>query len=305
MSQMTTNGARSKMKTHLRLFPMLAFLWVGLIAPQRALASIAVAYGNQPVQDNGWPEGALALANLESRVGYWEGPPFGGGQWQFLYRGDNASFNRAMAKFVAIRAPELIVVVHDGPGSNSFLKDAEVGSTNTSVDWTFTVWNPKSWDNLYNNPNTTFLKNDPNYHKPLASPCLDVYVGAGGLDWNKINMPAKFRVRDLRASTAKDPAKPSAPGTAIDGSRVEQCLKDLESITNGMTRAQVGSKLRPDGGLRSASPVRFVHPECPYFKINVEFEFKRDPADQNRAVESGDDKVIRVSKPSLERPVSD
>jgi hypothetical protein len=86
---------------------------------------------------------------------------------------------------------------------------------------------------------------------------------------------------------------------------VEQSLKDFESMKVGMTRAELEAKMSPDGGIRSAGLACFVHPECPSFKMDVEFDFKRDPANQNRAVESKDDKVTKLSKPYLERPFID
>ena len=82
-------------------------------------------------------------------------------------------------------------------------------------------------------------------------------------------------------------------------------LKVFESITNGMSRAEVEREFQMDGGLQSASPVRFIHSGCPNFKVNVEFDFKRNGADQNRAVIGKEDKVIRVSRPYLERPFMD
>jgi hypothetical protein len=86
---------------------------------------------------------------------------------------------------------------------------------------------------------------------------------------------------------------------------VQSCLKDFESIKAGMTREQVEKKFPMDGGLQTASPTRFVHPQCRYFKIEVGFEFQRDEADGNRAVMGKTDKVIAVSKPYLERPFAD
>lgn len=83
------------------------------------------------------------------------------------------------------------------------------------------------------------------------------------------------------------------------------CLKIFESITNGMTRAEVEKKLTMDGGLRGVSPVRFIDPGCPGFKISVEFNFKKDAADQNRAIFGKDNRVIRVSKPYVQRPFMD
>jgi hypothetical protein len=79
----------------------------------------------------------------------------------------------------------------------------------------------------------------------------------------------------------------------------------FESIKIGMTRSDLEGRLPKDGGLQSVSPVRFAHPACGYFKIDVEFDFKPNPADQNRAVWGKDDKATKVSKPYIERPFSD
>jgi hypothetical protein len=83
------------------------------------------------------------------------------------------------------------------------------------------------------------------------------------------------------------------------------CFRNFESITNGMTRAQVEKKLTMDGGLQTVSPVRFLDPGCPHFKIKVEFGYQRDARDQNRAIKGPGDKVILVSKPYLEEPFTD
>jgi hypothetical protein len=86
---------------------------------------------------------------------------------------------------------------------------------------------------------------------------------------------------------------------------VEHCLEDFESIKVGSSRGGLEQNFKLDGGLQGASPVRFCHPACPYFKVDVEFDFKRYAADQNRAVAEKNDKVLHVSKPYLERPFMD
>jgi len=86
---------------------------------------------------------------------------------------------------------------------------------------------------------------------------------------------------------------------------VAKCLEDFQAIKTGMTREDVEKRFQMDGGLQGVSPVRFTHPECSYFKIDVEFSFKRDPQDQNRAIVSPDDKATKVSKPYIERPYID
>ncbi len=155
--------------------------------------------GNQEVRDAGWPEGALALANFESRIGWWEGPPFGGGEWHFLFCGNTEGFQDALAVFAAIRAPALDLVLHDGPYEDSLLKER--------VDWAFTVWVPANWHRLFNNPKSVHEAGDPHFRQPVDPPRLDVYVGGGGgVDWAKVKVPAGLRVRDERAAAA--PVRP-------------------------------------------------------------------------------------------------
>ncbi len=86
---------------------------------------------------------------------------------------------------------------------------------------------------------------------------------------------------------------------------VAKCLEDFQVIKVGMTREDVQKRFPMDGGLHSVSPVRFTHPECRYFKIDVEFSFKRNSEDMNRAIISPDDKATKVSKPYIERPYID
>ena len=174
--------------------------FVIFVSPASAL--ILVGRGNAPVRDAGWPEGTLAVANLESRVGWWEGPPFGGGLWSFNYRGDTAAFIQALTNFAAIRAPALDLVIRDGPQENTFLKDEKDPKTDTRVDWTFTVWVPASWHRLYNNPKIVFDAINPNSRKPVDPPRLDAYIGGGQVDWAKVTVPPNIRLRDERASTA-------------------------------------------------------------------------------------------------------
>jgi hypothetical protein len=99
----------------------------------------------------------------------------------------------------------------------------------------------------------------------------------------------------------------SAP-TAVDLERarwVAECLKDFESIKVGMTRSQIEQRFPLDGGIQGVSIGRFAHPACPYFKIDASFEFKRNAADQNRAIRADEDKVVKVSKPYIESPFYD
>src|SRR5688572_23474449 len=80
---------------------------LSLVAVAPALGLIMVGKGNDPVKDNNWPAGSLDVANLKTRVAWMEGPPFGGGQHTFLYRGDTAAFQAVLDAFAKIKAPAL------------------------------------------------------------------------------------------------------------------------------------------------------------------------------------------------------
>lgn len=176
----------------------LVLVWLALcpVGTWSASAVIVSEAGNRPVRDAGWPEGALAVANLQARIGWWEGPPFGGGEYHFVYQGNTLEFADALAKFGAIITPLLDLVIHDGPGTDLMFK------TSGRVDWTFTVWVPASWNRLYNNPELLFNASSPNFRQPVASPRLDVYIGEGGIDWAQVKVPGNIRVRDERASAS-------------------------------------------------------------------------------------------------------
>jgi hypothetical protein len=167
-------------------------LAIGLLMALRANALIASGTGS-PTYTNGWPEGAAAVSNLKSCVGWWEGPPFGGGEWHIQFRGDAEALNQALTNFAAIRAPALDLVIHDGPQHDQFLNN------DTRVDWSFTVWNPESWHRLYNNPKVIFNAGEPGFRQPVPPPRLDVYIG-GRVDWAKVKIPAGLLVRDERVS---------------------------------------------------------------------------------------------------------
>jgi hypothetical protein len=86
---------------------------------------------------------------------------------------------------------------------------------------------------------------------------------------------------------------------------VEKCLMDFQSIKPGVTMGEIQKKFPMDGGLQSPYLIRFTHPECDYFKIDVEFDFKCDVKDPNRPLWSPEDKVTKTSKPYIESPVMD
>lgn len=86
---------------------------------------------------------------------------------------------------------------------------------------------------------------------------------------------------------------------------IKKCIADFKKVKLGMTREEVGKLLPWDGGFQGFVAVRFCHPECRFFKVDVEFSVKRNPSDQDRVINSPKDKVVAVSKPYIEYPIMD
>jgi hypothetical protein len=152
--------------------------------------------GNKPTTDHNWPEGTLALANLKIRLGWWAGPPFGGGEYHFLYRGDTKAFADSLDKFSKIIAPKKVLVIHDGTNKSFWLR----GAKDPGINWEFTVWTPESWHHLYNNPMSHHAADQPNFRQPVAAPRLEVFL-SGTIDWSKITVPQGITITDRRLSS--------------------------------------------------------------------------------------------------------
>ena len=183
----------------------LVALFTALFSPD-ARALITGGLGNEPVPDAGWPLGAVDVANLKTRIGWWEGPPFGGGQYQYLYRGTTDDFNTTLQAFARIRAPVLEVIVLDGPTESFWLKidrnEKDEPKPDPRIDWTFDVWVPANWHRLYNNPKSVYAADQPAFRRPCDPPRIHVYVGGGGVDWGKAKLPKGIKIIDKRAAAA-------------------------------------------------------------------------------------------------------
>jgi hypothetical protein len=84
---------------------------------------------------------------------------------------------------------------------------------------------------------------------------------------------------------------------------IAKSLTEMESIQVGMTRADLLKVFREEGGLSTRTERRYAYRDCPYIKVDVEFELVGEPpANLN---ESPKDKIIKISRPFLERPILD
>lgn len=265
-------------------------------ATRECSALITGAHGNDPVQDMGWPAGSLEVANLKSRLGWWEGPPFGGGMYVFLYRAnDTAALNEALVAFSQIKSSRLEVVLHDGPQESFWLRDhkqpAGEAQPQSRVDWTFTVWRPESWHRLYNDPRSTFAADRKEFRQPVDPPRVDIYIGGGNIKFSELKLPEGVSVRDERQEAA--PVKLEG-GSLIRGRVTDmltgkpiakaevQAVKTVAKPEGGYETQRVGNAATDDDGLFELSQLdpaaRSIGIRAPgYASRNVEVDANEKP----------------------------
>ena len=144
------------------------------------------------------PRGRPQIFNNPVRIAWWEGPPFGGGQWHAECRGDAKAFNAVLADFAKVDVKTKRLVVHDGVGvaSGSIPISDPAKQAAARVDWVFMVWQPASWDHLRKSPadlNPTDAR-DADKGPPSQ---IDVYTG-GNLRWSDVTVPEGLEVVDER-----------------------------------------------------------------------------------------------------------
>ena len=120
---------------------------IAAIPFQAAMALILGGEGNKPIADPGWPKGAAVLFNHPARVAWWEGPPFGGGQWHAECRGDARAFGAVLADFARLDVRTKRVIVHDGVGQSFWLNMNREPAKEAAarIDWIFMVWRADAW----------------------------------------------------------------------------------------------------------------------------------------------------------------
>jgi hypothetical protein len=81
---------------------------------------------------------------------------------------------------------------------------------------------------------------------------------------------------------------------------IEHVVRVVSNIKPGMTRQSLSRSFEGDGGLQFRSHGRYAYKHCHYIKIDIEFSDVDDGPDF-----SPDDKIVKVSRPYLEYPISD
>ena len=201
-----------------RITTGLLIVILAVIAPPQAFALITGGEGNKPISDPGWPAGAAAIFNHPGRVAWWEGPPFGGGQWHAECRGDTRALGAVLADFARMDAKLRRFVVHDGTGHSFWLAPNREKEKleSAKIDWVFMVWQPASWEHIRKLPadlNPTELAD--------TSPPAQIDVFTAGINWADVTVPDGLELVDQRLV---------AHGfTAADGVVLEGKVTDLSN----------------------------------------------------------------------------
>jgi hypothetical protein len=90
---------------------------------------------------------------------------------------------------------------------------------------------------------------------------------------------------------------------------VAEVLKRMEMIRPGTTRKTLLAVFTTEGGLSTGLRRTFVSQDCPYFKVDVEFQAvgRPDQDEEGRVtlVEGEEDIILKVSTPYLQFSVMD
>ena len=193
-------------------------------------------------------EGAAAIFNHPSRIAWWEGPPFGGGQWHAECRGDAQALSTVLADFAKLDVKNKRIVLHDGVGHSFWLNPNREPAKQecAKVDWIFMVWQEASWQRLRKMP--VDLKPTDLGDEDLAPPSqIDVYTG-GNLRWPDVVVPVGLQVIDERLE--------SHGYTANDGNVLEGRCFDLVADRPVSARIQLQRiEPQPEGGYRYTKAV--------------------------------------------------
>ncbi len=252
---------------------------LAVAAPREAFALIRGDAGNKPVSDPGWPTGAAAIFNHQGRIAWWEGPPFGGGQWHAECRGDAAALNTVLADFARLDVKSKRIIVLDGTGHSFWLapnNEPEKLAT-AKIDWVFTVWQADRWEHLRTMP-ARANPTDPADTDPPSQ--IDIYTG--GLRWADVIVPKGIEVIDQRLEAH---GFTLADGVVIEGKVVDLSTRQPIAATMRLQRVEPQEK----GG--------YLYPVVAETKTDEQgrWVLKKAPAGWLRVVVEADGFVSRVA----------
>jgi hypothetical protein len=200
---------------------------LAIFAPRPAFGLIRGDKGNKPVPDPGWPKGAAQIFNFTGRAAWWEGPPFGGGEWHAECRGDAKALNGILADFAKLDVKTKRILVHDGEGYSFWLAPNQEKEklADARIDWVFMVWQPSNWAQLHQ------LPADLNPTKPAdASPPSQIDIYTARIRWADVVVPNGIEVVDQRLEAH---GFTIADGIVLEG-----------RVTDAATKAPIAAAMR-------------------------------------------------------------
>lgn len=259
---------------------------IAAIPFRASMAIIIGGEGNQPIADPGWPKGAAVLFNNPARVAWWEGPPFGGGQWHAECRGDARAFGAVLADFARLDARTKRVILHDGVGQSSWLNPNGEPAKEAAarIDWTFMVWRADAWRFQRRLPADlgSIDRGAAGKDKEKDPPAqIDAYTG-GNLRWSDVTVPRGLEIIDERLE---------AHGfTLADGLVLEGKVTDLSTGRPVAARVRL-EWIEPQtkGGYRHEVAARALA------DAQGRWVLKKAPAGWHRLIVEADGFVARVA----------
>ncbi len=255
---------------------------IAIIPSQAAFALILGGEGNKPIADPGWPKGAAAIFNHPARVAWWEGPPFGGGQWHAECRGDAKAMSAVLADFARLDARTKRVILHDGVGHSFWLNPNGEPAKEAAarIDWVFMVWQPDRWERLRRLPvdlnptDRARRRQGPARRRSTSTPAATA--------WSDVTVPKGLEIIDQRLE---------AHGfTPADGIVLEGKVTDLATGQPVAARMRL-ERIEPQakGGYRYEAAARGRRRRAGRWVL------KKAPAGWHRVVVEADGFVPRIA----------
>ena len=212
-----------------------------LIVSANPAHALITGGGDEEVNVGGLPDGALALANLPTRIAWWEGPPFGGGQYHYEYSGETLDLQKAVDLFAKVDASRKRVVIQAGE-QESFWLGIRDKTNKHPIDWRFVVWVPANWQRLRGAKAGLLPPGEEGAAPPTT---LEIYVSRR-INVKQLKIPESLKVVDKRLEANGIAAD---QGGALTGKVVDaqgQPIKDA-TVTLGKDDAQLRATSDAEG----------------------------------------------------------
>jgi hypothetical protein len=124
---------------------------------------------------------------------------------------------------------------------------------------------------------------------------IELVVDGNIIDLNRIHLPDDTAIIDKRMPANRQ------QDLKNHTEWISECIKRIQSIKPGATRAELLKVFTTEGGLSTRSQRTYVYGDCPYIKVDVKFK----AVDNDKFEEKPDDIITEISKPYLQWSIMD